>query len=427
MRKANPNAVSMADSLNQCLIVLNSLNSDMKELKQQHSELITTIASQKCTISTLQEETARLSSDLETANRKLQVFCTPPPARAQREHIIATPVHTDFNTTDQESATDERSPKRQRSAGVLEPSGSEILAETPQGGAQVPHVPPRQLRFTGDANTPDSKKTRFADILVWLSKGGRLDPADLKASSIPSSSNKFYFVNCLELAQVVISKEEQTALTCKTSSHEKRIEAAFSVEAKCCEKMLQYEGVDPELEKKNHKSWKKATVCGLGGWVQMYRKWIIKNSADPGRKPKDQTLIDRAKVQPNIPGTPPGNTSIWYHFGMSHLGQTTASTAASASSMNTATTTTAVRRTHTTHTTTSNTTHCNTTATTHTTKNGKIVGHCCIIGCTCSELELNHRCYRCRAVVHNLCAQDNHLCDDENEVILYCSTKCKQT
>ena len=60
-------------------------------------------------------------------------------------------------------------------------------------------------------------------------------------------------------------------------------------------------------------------------------------------------------------------------------------------------------------------------------RGGKIYGHCSIIGCIYPEQELNrHHCSKCGAETHNLCAQNNNLCDDDREYLMYCSTKCKQ-
>lgn len=60
-------------------------------------------------------------------------------------------------------------------------------------------------------------------------------------------------------------------------------------------------------------------------------------------------------------------------------------------------------------------------------RDGKVFGHCSIVGCTYPEQELNrHHCSNCRAETHNLCAQNNNLCDDDREHLMYCSLTCKQ-
>ena len=61
-------------------------------------------------------------------------------------------------------------------------------------------------------------------------------------------------------------------------------------------------------------------------------------------------------------------------------------------------------------------------------RGGKVYGHCSIVGCTYPEQELNrHHCSNCGGDTHNLCAQNNNLCDDDREHLMYCSMICKQT
>jgi len=61
------------------------------------------------------------------------------------------------------------------------------------------------------------------------------------------------------------------------------------------------------------------------------------------------------------------------------------------------------------------------------TSRGPSVGKCPIPGCTWALLMANHPCYRagCTKYVHNLCAQGSNLCDDNNELNMYCSVQCK--
>ena len=145
-RKANPDALSMADTLNQCLMLLNLLSSDTKELKLQHSELITKIASQKCTISTLQERTASLAAELETANRKLQFICTPEraetPCRKRALHYnspehnntmgVAMPLHASEGS----NAATERSSKRWKQSSQVPTPPEALTGEAQEKEAQ---------------------------------------------------------------------------------------------------------------------------------------------------------------------------------------------------------------------------------------------------------------------------------------------------
>ena len=53
-------------------------------------------------------------------------------------------------------------------------------------------------------------------------------------------------------------------------------------------------------------------------------------------------------------------------------------------------------------------------------------GHCTIEGgCKFPQLAADHHCYKCRAVLHNLCVQSVSLQSKANELNLYCSQECK--
>jgi hypothetical protein len=54
---------------------------------------------------------------------------------------------------------------------------------------------------------------------------------------------------------------------------------------------------------------------------------------------------------------------------------------------------------------------------------------CAIKGCNFgTRLQADHKCYnKCGRVFHNLCAQANNLCDNDNELDMYCSMECKRS
>jgi hypothetical protein len=54
---------------------------------------------------------------------------------------------------------------------------------------------------------------------------------------------------------------------------------------------------------------------------------------------------------------------------------------------------------------------------------------CAIKGCNFgTRLQADHKCYnKCGRVFHNLCAQMNDLCDNDNELDMYCSMECKRS
>jgi hypothetical protein len=56
---------------------------------------------------------------------------------------------------------------------------------------------------------------------------------------------------------------------------------------------------------------------------------------------------------------------------------------------------------------------------------GRVYGNCYIAGCVFPQFELNHHCTTCGNGVHNLCAQQSMLFDEENELVMYCSALCK--
>ena len=54
-------------------------------------------------------------------------------------------------------------------------------------------------------------------------------------------------------------------------------------------------------------------------------------------------------------------------------------------------------------------------------------GVCAVAGCTWDVLVGDHPCYnKCGRYVHNLCAQTNNLCSEDNPLNMYCSLECKQ-
>jgi hypothetical protein len=54
------------------------------------------------------------------------------------------------------------------------------------------------------------------------------------------------------------------------------------------------------------------------------------------------------------------------------------------------------------------------------------VTQCSIPHCADNRNMPDHKCRHCKTKVHNLCAQREGLCSDENELNMYCSLQCKQ-
>ena len=164
----------------------------------------------------------------------------------------------------------------------------------------------------------------------------------------------------------------------------------------------------------------------------MYKKWIA-DSLGLGTKPKDQPLMDRADVRKPPTGTPPDNRSIRAAFPplppRDKVQTSRAITAATIPKTTTSTTTENSRKKTKAVTTSNATTRRPSTAAAAAcpATNGKVLGPCQITGCRWPQLELNHHCCICRAKVHNFCVQEHKLNNPEDELKMYCSTRCKQT
>ena len=54
---------------------------------------------------------------------------------------------------------------------------------------------------------------------------------------------------------------------------------------------------------------------------------------------------------------------------------------------------------------------------------------CAIQGCIMgADMLPGHKCHnKCGRLLHNLCAQEHDLCDDNNELHMYCSKECKRS
>jgi hypothetical protein len=215
---------------------------------------------------------------------------------------------------------------RQRMEESLEPDVEETAQEADSGN-EVPDEENRVScvpRYTAEAreiaeNDGDANKW-FLNVLIKLSKEGRLHSTDLKETQIQKGSygEKSLLVYALELSQIVISATEHSILVNPSSTDQARLEAASSVETKCMMKMLEYEGSSPEIEVKNKKSRKRKTYMGIGGRVRDYKNQIIERKGKKGQiKPKDQPLIDRSElVRIGHPSTPPGTFSIRRAWGL---------------------------------------------------------------------------------------------------------------
>ena len=220
-----------------------------------------------CTISTLEDTTARLSEELEDANRKLHFIRTPERRGTARSNAAQQSASVERSPTKRKRPSFEEEDKAVNDKAVndkaIEPATAALESddEVPYR-AKTARVVPRQLAYTGNAKPLDAN--RFASVLLQLSIEGKLDAVDLKTSTVPKGlGGKYMMINCLELAQKVITKEEHATLTNKKAEYDERLAAAHSVETKCVAKMAEYEGLDPKIESKNRRSRKKKRCLGL--------------------------------------------------------------------------------------------------------------------------------------------------------------------
>ena len=180
----------------------------------------------------------------------------------------------------------------------------------------------RQLIYGAEAkDIAESKINKDMYISVMLQdlhKEGLLKADVWKdISEFPNQySEKSLVSYMLELVEVVLSGDERNILSDLNTTKENLATTAKAVETKCMKKMLEYEGVDPEIEaqlRKNSGDQKKATYLAVGRRVRNYKKELkqLKNLPS-GTEMKDIPLQDRPPQQQQ--GTPPGQHSILRMF-----------------------------------------------------------------------------------------------------------------
>jgi hypothetical protein len=174
-------------------------------------------------------------------------------------------------------------------------------------------IPPRKLQYGAEAKaTAESNSNSnmyISTVLQDLYRTGHLKAAVWKNIEVPGGkySEKQSLKNTLELVEKVISKEQRTTLKAEGATDEWLELFGKEIEKKCMAKMLQYEGIDPDIEHQTRTK-KKATYLAVGQRVRVYKKYLadLSNSRDPNK----EVLRDR----PMAPGPATPNDTVPIHL-----------------------------------------------------------------------------------------------------------------
>lgn len=119
------------------------------------------------------------------------------------------------------------------------------------------------LFYTARASEKDKIKgtTNVSVVLRQLHRGHHLTGENWAKLTVPTAyEDKWAVTNILELVEVVITPEERQALQNRSTSESIVVNFANRIERKCMDKMLRYEGKDPEFENKCNKTPGQRTV-----------------------------------------------------------------------------------------------------------------------------------------------------------------------
>lgn len=312
----------MATVMNQQSELLMQLTAIVSDMKREQDTNRQNMMSQQMTISDLQNTAASLQEELARANSKLAVFRTPPNAVASsvtRRHLHA--------EVDQAGGEDggNKSPRLElpvtpaaapgavpphRSVPAPAPAPQQAPALAPSRAA-APVPAPRGLLYGAEARATaegNSNEDMFIFLVLQnLHSRGLLKASVWKDIEPPKHYSEHSLLkNTLELVEIVITDEERKAFTADGTSATDLETFSKSIEKRCMNQMLVYEGGDPAVEAQT-KSTKKATYLAVGRRVRLYRnelKDLTGNTEPP--------LQDR----PSAPAqaTPPDNRSIASFF-----------------------------------------------------------------------------------------------------------------
>jgi hypothetical protein len=137
-----------------------------------------------------------------------------------------------------------------------------------------------------------------------------------KTCAVPAFiKEKSHFRFFLELLEYVVSDADKAVLTKAATETEEdtRLKTYQSIKKAMMEKLLCFEGKDPELEKTLKKAGKKpsATLCGVARRVSLYKKKIQGNRQD-GTVWSEMRLCEPEDIVG--PGTPKGHRNVATYF-----------------------------------------------------------------------------------------------------------------
>jgi len=290
---------SVAATVNHTLKMVSSISSSIKQLELESKKQVGTIATQEATILSLKE-------DLKKANGKIA---------ALRTVLETPPRHIPAPTTASKRGSGSIALEEQQLATIEEGSPLKKRSiydafDSKQRHSEVPD--------------PGEKGAELKDLLMKLRDGSVINEDIISKTCIPKGLCKEIWLlqHCLDLCQVVSTKEERKILARRESDAIEVQQTAQAIQNKCMEKMCVLEGLDPELERKNKCSRKVGTYLGLGNRIHRHRvKLIERRGLIPGKKkgeckPLEQPLVPLGEVDDATrKGTPPGHRSMVSYFG----------------------------------------------------------------------------------------------------------------
>jgi hypothetical protein len=331
---ATPDAMQMAMVLNQQTQLLIEIRSDVHELKRKSDMDQVYMVTLRQDNAELHNQVALLKDQLDHAQYKLGFLKTPPGSYQQQCCEKENEQGGDGNSAgkrpclgEQVSTVVAASALTRGSASLVNTAAAQQIAP-PHAAirfAAASQPARRGLIYGAEAKDTESKSNKrfyIAMVLEQLYKQGRLSGlGSWKAIDPPSAqfTEKSSLRNTLELCEVVLSEEDAKVLKKPGSSDEDVKTHAKSIEQKCMSKMLQYEGVDPDVEsqvakKTNRSQQKQPTYLAVGKRVREYKKNVLAPAS--GNKGDYNMEVLRDPPQISNPGTPPNNTSIRSFFGM---------------------------------------------------------------------------------------------------------------
>jgi hypothetical protein len=307
MTQATPDLVQLAAVLNQQSQLLMQLTAGVNDIK-------TELASEQRKNSNLENDVALLSGQLATVNRKLAVFKTPPTAvdsssasRRRRHAEVDQPGDDGGGGGNKSRRLEDPAEVLVAQSGTA-PEQARARSGTALSAARVPR---QELWYGAEARDQEAStnKNKYVSIVLQdLYRTGHLKALVWKDIAFPKHYTEHSSLkNTLELVEIVMTHEERRAFTADGTSATDLERHGQSIEKKCMNQMLVYEGGDPEVEAQTGTT-KKGTYLALGNRVRKYRNELKKMKPGDSEPP----LQDRPPAP--AAATPPGQRSIGSFF-----------------------------------------------------------------------------------------------------------------